>query len=57
MLMDKTVGFDHSALDDPVYNHILEIYREAITKFVEDKPVRRLIFDGPLVFTNFYRAT
>lgn len=57
MLIDKTVGFDYPAMDNPIYKHILVIYHEAIDKFILEKPVRRLIFDGPLVFTNFYRAS
>lgn len=38
---------------------VLQTLRDDLRRFLDDlvsrKPTRRLIFDGPLVFTNFYR--
>ncbi|QKI79961.1 RNA-dependent RNA polymerase [Erysiphe necator associated mitovirus 13] len=44
-------------LDSPIYNHILDRYWSSYGDIISKKPVRRFIFDGPLVFVNYYRQS
>lgn len=39
----------------PVSLSLIKALKGSLGKLALRKPVRRFVFDGPLVFTNFYR--
>jgi len=58
--LDRPIGveaIDYNFNDSPVIRMILRDYKLYLDQLIQRKPVYRLIFDGPLVFTNFYRES
>jgi len=55
--LEQVPGFDLDIKDSPLYLSILDHYWSSVGDLISRKPVRRFLFDGPLVFTNYYRES
>lgn len=55
--LQQVPGFTLETRDSPLYLYMLDRYWSSVGELVANKPVRRFVFDGPLVFTNYYRES
>jgi len=58
LAMESIPGFEGLDIkDSPLYLYILDNYWSKYAELISEKPVRRLIFDGPIIFFNYYRES